>query len=92
MSLEQAVNQYDFETLEEYTIDSTIGCDLAKLYESILLEITGKSYPIVVDEVSDGKYIIAVDPEGKNITLMSYANDTKERVTDNMKFLSRYFD
>ncbi|MCM0648423.1 hypothetical protein NBE98_08555 [Clostridium swellfunianum] len=91
--LECELNDMNIKDLEEYTIGSNIGCELADFYRRITEEVIRESVTIIGDEISDGKYeIIFLMANGKEYTTVSKAWYTKEFVFDTvMDVLIDYF-
>lgn len=56
--LAQELRNNKIKDLEEYTIDSTIGRDIGKLYQAIVTRILDVQFWVCVYEISEGKYQI----------------------------------
>jgi hypothetical protein len=62
----KAIGEFGIENLMDYTIDSIQGCDLNDFYKTIVEEVLIEDTYVAVSEISDGKYEVTIEFEGKD--------------------------
>lgn len=77
------LQEYDFDNLSDYTVDSHTGCDIAILYRDIIEKVLERTFHVYADEISDGKYqVVLTFDTGVPFTLYSKAGYSKEDIAD----------
>ena len=68
--------------LMDYTLESTIGCDIRDFYQEILEELFNEEVIVSGIEISDGKYLLTIKIGDAEYHLYSKGSYTKEEVND----------
>lgn len=63
---EKAIKRFGIKDLMEYTLGCPAGCDLGDFYKTVVEEVLVEETYICVSEMSDGKYEVAFEFEGKD--------------------------
>ncbi|MBU3097675.1 MULTISPECIES: hypothetical protein [Clostridium] len=81
----KAIEEFGIENLMEYTVDSVVGCDIGDFYKTIVEGVIIEDTYVAVSEISDGKYEVTIEFEGKDRWyISSYAWDSVEIVIENL--------
>lgn len=81
--LERELDSMNIKNLEEYTIESNIGCGLTDFYKKIIEAAIDEIATVTGEEISDGKYeLVFLMANGNEYPTVSKGWYTKEYVLD----------
>lgn len=81
----KTIEAFGIDNLMEYTVNSMAGCDISDFYKTIVEEVLIEEAYVDAWEISEGKYELSIEFEGKDTwRVSSHAWDTLEIIVENL--------